>query len=224
MLKPKPSHLIIILMLPFFGCSRPETNKPFIPFTYVHSIEKLKAEFSPEILKKAHTELAELEKTNLIGTYHGTFESIDLHPTPEWYKDAKLCIFYDWGPYSIAGYGRKGWSRARYPDWYLNHMYHGLSDYHKSNWGEDFQRDDFLPLFMAANFNADEIVEMVKMSGARYLVPFSKHHDGFCLWNSEYTHRDVSDMFPGRDLSAELTEACKKAGIYHGFYFSVEEY
>jgi alpha-L-fucosidase len=224
MLKNQAALLVIILFLPHFGCHRQEEQKVFTPYKYNYSIEQLKSEFSPEIMEKAQTEIAELSKTNLSGTYRGTIESIDLHPTPEWYRDAKLCIFFDWGPYSIAGYGLKGWSRARYPDWYLNNMYHELSKYHKTSWGADFERDDFLPLFTAANFDAEKIVDMVKMSGARCIVPFNKHHDGFCLWDSYYTRRDVADMFPGRDLTAELVEACEKEGIYHGFYFSVEEY
>ena len=81
-----------------------------------------------------------------------------------------------------------------------------------------------MQLFNAEHFHAEEIVELVKMSGARYIVPFSKHHDGFCLWDSDYSMRDAADMYPGRDLTAELVEACRKEGIPHGFYFSVEEY
>ena len=103
-------------------------------------------------------------------------------------------------------------------------MYHEYAAYHKATWGDNFHRDDFLPLFNAEHFHAEEIVELVKMSGARYIVPFSKHHDGFCLWDSDYSMRDAADMYPGRDLTAELVEACRKEGIPHGFYFSVEEY
>ncbi|MGW8317165.1 MAG: alpha-L-fucosidase, partial [Bacteroidales bacterium] len=189
-----------------------------------YSIEEQKDKFSGELMKLADKEVAALDSVNKTGTYQGTLESLKKHSTPEWYKDAKLCIFYDWGPYSVAGYGEKGWSRARYPDWYLNRMYHSLSVYHRETWGENFHRDDFFPLFTASHFDADEIVNLVKMSGARYIVPFNKHHDGFCLWDSKYTHRDVVDMSPGRDLTAELIEACRKNEIYYGFYFSVEEY
>lgn len=208
----------------FFGCRQAEPVKDFEKFQYDYSIEQLHGEFSENMMAKARNDLNELNEANRTGKFRGTLESIDTHETPDWYLDAKLCIFYDWGPYSIAGYGEKGWSRARYPDWYLARMYHEYQDDHRLAWGEDFQRDDFLPLFTAENFNAREIVDLVKMSGARYIVPFNKHHDGFCLWDSKYTRRDAVDMFPGRDLTAELVEECEKAGIYHGFYFSVEEY
>jgi alpha-L-fucosidase len=220
--------LIPVLLITACNTAEKKVDQPVSfsqdPYQYTYSIEQLKEHYSDSMMRSAKRDVSTLEDLNHSGTYQGTLESIDKHPTPEWYKDAKLCIFYDWGPYSIAGYGEKGWSRARYPDWYLNHMYHSLKDYHAEAWGEDFHRDDFIPLFTAENFDANEIVEMVKMSGAKYLVPFSKHHDGYCLWDSKYTFRDVVDMLPGKDLTAELIEACEAAGIYHGFYFSVEEY
>ncbi len=216
--------LITGLIMICMGCKQQEPDHGFEKFVHNKTIEELSLESSESLIAEAEADMAELEGINRNGTYQGTLESIDLHPTPQWYGDAKLCIFYDWGPYSIAGYGEKGWSRARYPDWYLNHMYHSYSDYHAEAWGADFHRDDFIPLFKAENFDADEIVRMVKMSGAKYIVPFNKHHDGFCLWNSKYTQRDAVDMNPHRDLTAELVSACEKEGIYHGFYFSVEEY
>ena len=207
-----------------FACQPPETYQETREFRYRYTIEQLQDEFSGELMTRAGLDLEELEMVNRNGTYRGTLESIGRHPTPEWYRDARLGIFYDWGPYSIGGYGEKGWNRARYPDWYLNRMYHEYAAYHQAAWGEDFHRDDFIPLFNAENFHAEEIVELVKMSGARYIVPFNKHHDGFCLWDSDYTMRDAVDMNPHRDLTAELVEACRKEGIPHGFYFSVEEY
>jgi len=216
--------LFISLLFLWPACNTGVQEESFRKFSFEYSIEKLGQAYSLSHMEQARADLDRMDSLNLAGPYQGSLESIDRHPTPEWYRDAKLCIFYDWGPYSIAGYGEKGWSRARYPDWYLNHMYHAYSDYHAAQWGSDFHRDDFIPLFTAENFNAEEIVALVKSSGARYLVPFSKHHDGFCLWDSKYSFRDARDMGPGRDLMGELVEACKREGIFHGFYFSVEEY
>jgi alpha-L-fucosidase len=216
--------LISASILICLGCRQHLPGTGNSKFIFEQTIEELHQEVSASLIAEAKADMAELEEVNRNGTYRGTLESIDAHPTPEWYRDARLGIFYDWGPYSIAGYGEKGWNRARYPDWYLNRMYHEYADYHRANWGEDFQRDDFIPMFNAKNFDAEEIVEMVKMSGARYIVPFSKHHDGFCLWDSKYTRRDVVEMNPHRDLTAELVAASRKEGIFHGFYFSVEEY
>jgi alpha-L-fucosidase len=56
------------------------------------------------------------------------------------------------------------------------------------------------------------------------VVPFSKHHSGFCLWPSAFTQRDAGDMGPNRDLIKPIVESCKKQGLKFGFYFSVEEW
>jgi alpha-L-fucosidase len=194
------------------------------PYKYNLSIEGLLDSCSEKIMEISAKELTELSEVNRLGKYKADLQSLNRHETPEWYKDSKLGVFLDWGLYSIPGYGEKGWSKARYPDWYLLNMYKELKEYHIKKWGEDFHRDDFLPLFTAQDFNAQELVSLVKSSGAKYLVPFSKHHDGFCLWNSKYTQRDVVDMNPGRDLTEEIITECKKEGIHHGFYFSVDEY
>lgn len=203
---------------------QPRRHDSYKPYAYKYPVEALRKKFSRPLLKMAAEDLAELNRVNEAGRYKADFSSLDKHHAPEWYRDAKLGIFFDWGLYSVAGYARKGWSRARYPDWYLFQMYKDSKDYHAEAWGEDFQRDDFMPLFTASNFDAEKIISLVKASGARYFVPFSKHHDGFCLWDSKYTHRDVVDQFPGRDVTAEIVAACEKHDLYHGFYYSVEDY
>ncbi|MBD3288419.1 alpha-L-fucosidase, partial [candidate division KSB1 bacterium] len=220
------SILILLLLCTSLPAQliQPKPSENFQPYTYKYSIEELRKKFSEQMIREAKTRMAELRRVNETGRYKATLESLDQHPMPEWYADAKLGIFFDWGLYSIAGYGDKEWSRARYPDWYLNHMYGMHKGYHQKTWGEDFHRDDFIRLFTAENFDAEEIVQLSKQTGAKYIVPFNKHHDGFCLWDSRFTHRDVVDMLPGRDLTREFIDACEKAGLYHGFYFSVEEY
>jgi alpha-L-fucosidase len=200
---------------------RPENYKPY---RYKYSIEKLQQKFSKKMIRQAKIDNAKMNEVNTKGKYKPYLDSLDHHPTPEWYKDAKLGIFLDWGPYSIAGYAEKRWNRARYPDWYLSNMYRNYTEYHQKTWGEDFHRDDFIPLFNAADFDAEFIVKLAKTAGAKYFVPFSKHHDGFCLWDSKYTQRDVVDMRPGRDIAREIISACERMGLKHGFYFSVEEY
>ncbi len=157
--------------------------------------------------------------------YQPTLLSINSHKTPEWYEDAKFGMFIDYGLYSVAGYAPKRES-AMYPDWYLYNMYYDSSvmNYHRQTWGKDFERDDFIPLFTAEKFNAAELVKLADEAGMKYVIPFCKHHDGYCLWPSSYTQRNAAVMGPKRDLIRPLADACKKNGLKFGFYFSVEEW
>jgi alpha-L-fucosidase len=192
-------------------------------YAYRHSTSELLEREGAPLAAAARESRREIEAAIEAGPYRPTWESLGRHPVPEWFVDAKLGIFYDWGLYSVAGYDEKEWKKARYPDWYLHRMYTSLKDYHARTWGAGFERDDFVPLFTAEAFDAEEVVDLVVESGARYLVPFSKHHDGFCLWDSSFTRRDVVDMSPGFDVTGALVRACRRRNVRHGFYFSVEE-
>jgi alpha-L-fucosidase len=217
--------LLAIAAAPLSGQDQQPRRPPgFTPYQHSHSIEELQRRFSAPMMAEAAREVGLLDDVNRRGPYAPTMESLLTHPVPEWYRDAKLGVFLDWGLYSVAGYGEKHFARARYPDWYLNYMYNVLAPYHASAWGTDFERDDFIPLFTTSRFDAQALVALVKASGARYLVPFSKHHDGFCLWASRFTQRDVTDMGPSLDVTARLAAECRRQGLKHGFYFSVEEW
>jgi len=75
--------------------------------------------------------------------------------------------------------------------------------------------------FNPAYFNADSIASLAKRAGMRSIVITSKHHDGFCLWHTATTDFNSYDSPAGRDLVAELSQACKKAGLNFGLYFSL---
>ncbi len=159
--------------------------------------------------------------------YQPTLGSIRIHECPEWFKDAKFGMFVDWGLYSVAGWApKKPVGEPMYPDWYLHNMYQ-LTEwrtYHQKTWGEQFQRDDFIPLFTAENYQPDRLIQLAADCGVKYVVPFCKHHDGFCLWPSSLTERDAADMGPKRDLVAPLVQQCREHGLKFGFYFSIEEW
>ncbi len=160
------------------------------------------------------------------GGFKPTLRSLGRHGPPEWFEDVKFGMFIDYGLYSVAGYAPMRESGAMYPDWYLYNMYHSpeVEKYHEAKWGAGFQRDDFIPLFTAEAFDPEGIAKAAEDAGMRYVVPFCKHHDGFCLWPSSYTKRNTVDMGPRRDLIGPLSEACKRRGLKFGFYFSLEEW
>ena len=79
--------------------------------------------------------------------------------------------------------------------------------------------------FNPVDFDAKEWVRIAKDAGMKYIVFTSKHHDGFCKWDSKLTEWDVIDATPfKRDIIGELAVACKEAGIVLGFYYSIADW
>ena len=152
-----------------------------------------------------------------------TWESINERGYPQWFSDAKLGIFIHWGVYSVPAYA----SLEGYAEWY----YRGLMTnddrkaFQERIYGKDFQYEDFAPMWKAELWNPDEWAELFKKSGAKYVLLVSKHHDGFCLWPSQYALGWNSvDVGPHRDICGELTEAVRKKGLKMGFYYSLPEW
>jgi alpha-L-fucosidase len=103
--------------------------------------------------------------------------------------------------------------------------------FHKKNYGETFEYKDFAPLFRAELFDADQWADILFRSGAKYVVPTSKHHDGFALWPSAQASEaygrswNSQETGPKRDLMGELASAIrKKPGMKFGFYYSLYEW
>ena len=77
--------------------------------------------------------------------------------------------------------------------------------------------------FNPVYFDAEEWVKTAKAGGMEYIVITSKHHEGFCLFHSEYDHFNVVDATPfRRDVIKEIAAACKKYGMKLGLYYSQE--
>lgn len=108
-------------------------------------------------------------------------------------------MFIHWGPVSLTGH-EIGWSRGEQtPIEVYDHLY---------------QR------FNPTNFNADEWVGAAKAAGMKYIVLTTKHHDGFCLWDTKQTDFNIMNSPFKRDVVKELAAACKKQGIAFGTYYS----
>ncbi len=79
--------------------------------------------------------------------------------------------------------------------------------------------------FNPLKWNADSIASLAKNAGMRTIVITSKHHDGFCMYHSDYTRFNVVDASPfKRDIIKELSGACQKAGLNFGLYYSLIDY
>jgi alpha-L-fucosidase len=160
------------------------------------------------------------------GSYTSGWESLDAHPCPAWYRDAKIGLYFHWGLSSVPGWApREG--GTPYAEWYWNSMRDPNNPtwrYHRETYGEKFGYDDFIPRFRAGRYRPGEWVDLAKRSGAKYLFVNAKHHDGFCLWPTRYTRRNARDLGPRRDLIGPLADAARDAGLKFGFYYSFYEW
>ena len=116
----------------------------------------------------------------------------------EW-KDARFGMFICWCPVSLKG-TEMGWSRgAEIP----------IEEY-----------DNLYKRFNPIKYNADEWVKIAKDAGMKYIVFTSKHHDGFCMWDTKYTDYNIMNTPFKRDIVKELSDACKRQGMELGIYHS----
>ena len=201
-------------------------------YRYKYSLAELRERFSEQMMQQAAVQYQKVAEVNEKGRWKATKESIDRHYAPEWFADCKFGMWIDWGLWSVAGWATPREEGAVYPDWYefwfdadtvYPKEYQNVVKYHAKNWGKDFERDDFIPFFTAKNYQPEKLIDIAEIAGMKYVVPFCKHHSGFCLWPSSYTQRNAWDM-TGKDLITPLVERCKEKGLKFGFYFSLEEW
>ncbi len=156
--------------------------------------------------------LSKIEECIQKGPYKDDWASLSEHETPRWFRDAKFGIFIHWGVYSVPAFGN---------EWYSRNMYiQGSSEFehHRKTYGEhkEFGYKDFIPMFKAEKFDANQWVQLFQKAGAKYVVPVAEHHDGFQMYKSEVSHWNAYEMGPHRDVLGELSEAAKDAGLVCG--------
>ena len=78
--------------------------------------------------------------------------------------------------------------------------------------------------FRATGCDTDQWARTAKEAGMGYILFLTKHHDGFCLWDTKTTDRKVTRAPLGRDVLAELRKSCDKYGIKLALYFSLGEF
>ncbi len=78
--------------------------------------------------------------------------------------------------------------------------------------------------FNPKEFDAVEIATLAKLAGMKYIVFTTKHHSGFCMWDTETTDFNIMNTPYGKDLIAEYVQATRDAGLAVGFYFSPEDF
>lgn len=125
-----------------------------------------------------------------------------------WWREAKFGLFIHWGVYSVPADALRG------AEWFLHGARMQVKDYER-----------FAPRFNPVRFNAAEWVRLAKQAGMKYIVITSKHHDGFCMYDTKLTDWCITRASPfRRDPLRELAEECRKQGIKLGFYYSIMDW
>ena len=128
----------------------------------------------------------------------------------EWFRTAQYGMMVHWGLYSLLGGEYRGRKVSSYAEW-------AQSFFRIPNAEYGLLAKAFNPVY----FDAEEWVRFALECGMKYLVVTSKHHDGFALFRSRADRYNVFDATPfGRDVMAELAEACYKHGLKLGLYYS----
>ena len=121
----------------------------------------------------------------------------------DWFSASRFGIFIHWGPYAAEGRGEQVLFR------------------------EHLNQREYARMACAWNpqgFDAKALVRLAKEAGAKYCVFTTRHHDGYCLWDSELTDYSSTMQAPRRDFVGEYVEACREAGLAVGLYYSLADW
>lgn len=121
----------------------------------------------------------------------------------KWWNEARYGMFIHWGLYSLIG--RNEWVMAV----------------------ECIAKDEYAKLaerFKPKDRPAREWAKLARAAGMKYMVMTTKHHEGYCLWDSKQTDYNSVRRGPGRDLVAEYVDACREFDLKVGFYYSLMDW
>jgi len=121
----------------------------------------------------------------------------------QWWHEARFGIFIHWGLYSVIG--QHEWARENEGVPLLQYELLAKDFHPKPNAARDWAR-------------------LAKRAGQKYMVMTTKHHEGFCHWDSKLTDYNAARQGPGRDLVREFVEAARAEGLRVGFYYSLMDW
>ncbi len=118
----------------------------------------------------------------------------------EWFKESRFGMFIHWGLYSLPA--RHEWVKSR-------------------ECIPEEKYDKYFKYFNPTMFDAKDWARQAKAAGMKYAVLTTKHHEGFCLFNTKYTDYNVMNTKYGKDIVKEYVDAFRAEGIKIGFYYSL---
>lgn len=160
--------------------------------------------------------------------YHHNYSTEDAYVRPsdsliqerlEWFRDQKLGFMMHWGPYSQLGI-MESWGVCD-EDWTLS-----ANTWQKDR--KDFKREyfDLNKTFNPIRFNPDEWAQLMADGGFKYMILTTKHHDGFCMWDTQYTDYKITapdcpfSKNKYADVCKNLFDAARAKGLAIATYFS----
>jgi len=120
-----------------------------------------------------------------------------------WYRNAKFGMFIHWGPYSLASVEASWPIMVPKPGGITEAEYRELPK-----------------RFNPQKFDPHAFVDLARLAGQEYMVFTTKHHDGFCMFDSDYTDYKITNTPYGKDIVAQLSKACAEDGMPLGLYYS----
>jgi alpha-L-fucosidase len=126
-----------------------------------------------------------------------------LEERAEWFANARFGMFVHWGVYALIGKGEWIQHTGKIP----------VEEY-----------ETWYPKFNPTEFDAAEWVAQAKQAGQKYIVITTKHHDGFCMFDSKLTDYDIMNTPFKRDVIKELTDECHRQGMRIGYYYSIMDW
>ena len=121
----------------------------------------------------------------------------------QWFTDARFGLFIHWGIYAVPAKGE--WAFAYEP------------------WKEN-EYQNFAKVFNPENFDPSRWAELAAAAGMKYVVFTTRHHDGFCMFDSHFTDYKITNTPYKKDIVREVVEAFRKAGLKIGFYHSLPDW
>lgn len=144
------------------------------------------------------------------GPYEPNWPSLISYGVPEWMLDAKFGIYMHWGLYAVPAFGY---------EWYGKRVYEPDNPIHAEHirrFGplSEFGYKDFIPQFLAENYDPAQWAELIQKAGAKYGGFSLAHHDGYGLWDSDVYQWNVGKMGPKRDLYGELVTELRRRDVH----------
>lgn len=124
----------------------------------------------------------------------------------EWLKDAGFGLFIHWSVDVQLGC-------------VISHSLVGSSKDYADRFYSELPKT-----FNPESWNADRVARLAKTSGVQYAVFTTKHHNGFCMWDTKTTSFNVMNTPYGKDIVRSYVEAFRRYGMKVGFYFSPEDF